>query len=172
MDCTAAQVLRGLPGVSVGSSGARPSFPRPNATAGTSEAKPTLHGNKFFIQISLSTPIIPATTAKHREALSRTEGGCYTPCSTPETPSLGCGPEVPGHGRARTLHQHLARKEPPLLSLSAPFPFPTYALSAKSNNSHKPIHDQKSWKRRVFCAVENPSNITHIKKKPKQYFFP
>lgn len=138
MDCTAAQVLRGLPGVSVGSSGARPSFPRPNATAGTSKAKPTLHGNKFFIQISLSTPIIPATTAKHREAQSRTQGGCYTPCSTPETPSLGCGPEVPGHGRARTLHQHLARKEPPLLSLSA-LSIYFYSIYTICLSLHKPV---------------------------------
>lgn len=109
------------------------SFPRP------SKAKPILHGNQFFIQISFSTAIAPATPAKYQEAQSRTQGGSCSPCSTPETPSLGCGPEVPGHGRARSLHQDIATEEPPLLSLSAAFQFPTsYALSAKSNNSHKP----------------------------------
>lgn len=42
-------------------------------------------------------------------------------------------------GRARSLHQHSATKEPPLLCPSPPFQFPTsHVLSAKSSNSYKP----------------------------------
>lgn len=85
---------------------ARLSWPRPNPTVGTSRAKPASHGDKSFIQIGLSTPITPATTANHQEALSRAQGGNCSPCSAAETASLGCGPEVPGHGRGRSLHQH------------------------------------------------------------------
>lgn len=43
---------------------ARLSFPWPSSAVGTSNAKPTSHGKKYFIQMSLSTPSTPATTAK------------------------------------------------------------------------------------------------------------
>lgn len=114
---------------------ARLSIPCPNATAGTSKAQPTAHGNTFSIPTSLSPPITQPRVPNAKEHCKHSGGSCSPLC--PTTPGLGRGPEVPGHGRARSLQQHMATKEPPLLPPALPtFCLPKVTIHTNPSTSH------------------------------------
>lgn len=83
--------------------------------------KQTLHSNTFFIQISLSTPIIWTTTAKYQEAISRTQGRHKSPCSALENTQSGMRVWNPVERQSKdrqgsALCQRITTKDPPLFS--------------------------------------------------------
>lgn len=74
----------------------------PYTSVGIIKSKQTLHSNKFFIQISLSAPIIWTTAAKYQEAISRTQGRHKSPCSALGNTQTGMRFWNPVEGWSRT----------------------------------------------------------------------